>query len=457
MKEKLTEEEKKEIITELYREYLQGMTCILLYKLKHPRVHLEEIFNLLEKRIPVEVERKKKPIIRFLSMYLKDPSYLLTREGTLKSLGEIKEELQRIFTIKSTVNSQVIYPPTFSRLERVASFHEVKDLDEIMECGTITVPKGLAIRRLGNGAGGSVYKVYRGDLKQYYALKIIPKRINEKEAELMARLKGQDLENIVQIQDAGNHLVTVSRKKEYAILMEYVDGQTIEEILKREKKLTLHEVLDYSAQILNGIKSLRRHGITHRDLKPKNIKVNTKGEIKILDFGIATDEPNPRVRGNRTGSAPKDMEADDLISFGLLVYQMATGEHLITVPGEENMGSNTRADAIDKAKQFLYQDGKIMEEYRKKIKMILTEHPSIKSLWELQQRRQKGRQEDSHFLSGGPSFDQPIDILVNREKLSNIILYALNDRDLDKLQEEYPLPYKGRMMNAEELRKLLFR
>ena len=172
LEEKLTEAERKEIIAELYREYLQGMTGILLYKLNQPLVHSEKIFNSLEKRIPLEVERKRKPILRFLSMYLEDSQYLLTKEGTLKSPSEIKKELRRIFTIKLTGStSKVIYPPNFSKLERVTSFHEAKDLDEIMECGTITVPNGLAISKLGTGAGGSVYKVYRNDLRQFYALK----------------------------------------------------------------------------------------------------------------------------------------------------------------------------------------------------------------------------------------------------------------------------------------------
>ena len=176
---KLTEEEKKEIITELYREYLHGRILMLSYKLNHPLVNPENTFSLLEKRISLEVERKKKPIIRFLSMYLEDSKYLLTRERTLKDINEIKKELQEIFTIKLRGHSSAVYPPNFSRLERVASFHEVKDLDELMECGIIIVPKGLAVSKLGTGAGGSVYKVYRGDLKQYYALKVINKKINE--------------------------------------------------------------------------------------------------------------------------------------------------------------------------------------------------------------------------------------------------------------------------------------
>ncbi len=370
LEEKLTEEEKKEIITEIYMEYLQGMTSVLLYKLKQPLVHSEKIFNSLEKRIPLEVERKRKPILRFLSMYLEDLQYLLTKEGTLKSPSEIKRELQRIFTIKLTGNtSNVIYPPNFSKLERVTSFHEVNDLDEIMECGTITIPHGLAISKLGVGAGGSVYKVYRNDLKQFYALKIVNIGINEKEAELMAKLKGQDLENIVQIHDAGNHLAKIERETKYALLMEYVDGQTLEKILK-ERKLSTHEVLDYSAQILNGIQSLRRLGITHRDLNPRNIKLNSSGKIKILDFGIATDEQSPKAKDNRRYGAPEGNKADDLFSFGLLLYKMATGEHIVYTKTAE-IGEETYAKNIAQLKSEIYlDDGNLKREYREKIAAV---------------------------------------------------------------------------------------
>src|SRR3989344_59139 len=169
----------------------------------------------------------------------------------------------------------------------------------------------------------------------------------------------------------------IGQEKGYAILMEYVDGQTLEEILS-ERKLTPHEVLDYSAQILNGIKSLRKYGITHRDLKPKNIKVNTQGEVKILDFGIATDESHPEARNNQEFGAPTNMEADDLISFGLLVYKMATGKNLIDVPGKETMGHDAYANEIDRMKLFLYRDGKLTEEYRKKVVDVLEGHPPIK-------------------------------------------------------------------------------
>jgi len=331
------------------------------------------------------------------------------------------EKINRLYSIKNT---------DFKKLSRILEVGEIKDFDELLECNSIDSPY-LCISKLGKGKGGLTYKVYSEALKQYSAIKLIAlNKVNLQEAALMARLKGQDLENIVQIYDGGNHLVD----GEYAILMEYVDGQTLEEIL-HERKLTPHEVLDYSAQILNGIKSLRKHGITHRDLNLRNIKVNSQGEVKILDFGIATDEFHPKAKDNRKYGAPKDMEADDLISFGLLVYKMIIGEHLVDVPGKETMGSGTYADEIDRIKQSLYRNGKITEEYDKKIWGISSD-----------------------------DYDPLHDDYTNctheehniKSLLGDIIRSALWEKEFKILTGKYPTPYTFKIMDAKELRQLLF-
>ena len=301
-----------------------------------------------------------------------------------------------------------------------------KELPELFELLSLEIREYKSIKKIGRGSSGSTYLAYSDELKKYRAVKVIDQEtVNPNEAILMARIGRVNLENIVQIHEAGHEIATVDNKKRYAILMEYVDGQTLEEIL-HERKLTLHEVLDYSAQILNGIKSLRKHGITHRDLKPKNIKVNTQGEVKILDFGIATDEPHPEARNNQEFGAPKNMEADDLISFGLLVYKMATGKNLIDVPGKEPMGHDVYTDEIDRIKQFLYRDGKIIKEYAEKIEAL-----TVLPMW--------------ITLMEGTSL----------QHVSSIINSALNDRDLNELIEKYPFLHRYNLMDAKELRQLV--
>ena len=481
IKTKLIEEKKKQVLDEILpsmiEEKLQQfrsdhfdrglvntrLSILLWLKDKFNCWNEDEFNQLLEKECPGSLKltevmswiehvgyrnwKLTEEMIKFsfLKQYLSSPGgTLLIEEEPSSAASKLKQLFQFEYN-----------PISYVSMIKAIGLGESLSIEDLFECSSLHCPDTIFVKRIGQGKGGTTYKVYSENLQQYRAIKILHyKQLISSEATLMAKLSGQDLENIVQIYDAGKYFVTSGQERGYAIFMEYVDGKTLEEILK-ERKFSLSEVLDYSAQILNGIKNLRKHGITHRDLKPKNIKINTSGEVKILDFGIATDELHPEARNNQGFGVPKNMEADDLISFGLLVYKMVTGEHLVDVPGKEGMGSDTYADAIDKAKQFLYQDGKLTEEYRKKIEMILVKHPLIKPCWELQQKRQKERQIDTHFLSGGPMFDVPIEILDRRENLASIIFYALDDRDLDKLQNEYPVPYSYKLMDAKELRQLL--
>ncbi len=344
------------------------------------------------------------------------------------TLSNLEEEL--LWRIKFLLPFRVDF---YTKLTQSISSGKAKNLEELLEISSIYMPYE-PVQKLGEGRGGKVYLVRPPELKQLRAIKVLNNAVfKPREAELLAKLSGQDLENIVQIHDAGTHLALVKQKRMYTILMEYVDGQTLEEILK-ERKLTPHEVLDYSAQILNGIQSLRKHGITHRDLNLRNIKVNRQGEVKILDFGIATDELHPEAKDNRKYGAPQGEEADDLISFGLLVYKMATGKHLIEVPRKEVMGHDTYADEIDRMKPLLYHNGESVKEYWEKIWNI------SKDVYDYDN--------DEYNCSGNEECS-------NRNKLVEIICSALTRRGIKALKETYPFPYRYKIMDANELRKLL--
>ncbi len=274
-----------------------------------------------------------------------------------KSEENVRSELFRVVSLELDYNGFQF------TLER----GEVNDFDELVECASIHSDYKI-IKRLGSGASGTTYKVYSHSLRQERALKVIDQsKVNPKEAELMARIQGKDLENIVQVFDVVDNIVAVSQEKKYAIVMEYVNGPTIDELINKAKQegktgIPLDQALHYGAQLLNGIVSLRSYGITHRDLNPRNIKVTTDGVIKILDFGIATEEENPEPRGNRRYGGPSD-----LFSWGLILYEMITGEHLIT-PRGENMGTETHAALVLQRKlEIRKDDGYLKEEYRRRI------------------------------------------------------------------------------------------
>ncbi len=254
----------------------------------------------------------------------------------------------------------------YNKLTQILKNGEAQDLEEIVECGNINSNYEITCR-LGSGAAGTTYKAYSRELKQFRAIKIIyPEKVNPKEAELMARLQGKDLDNIVQVYEAGNQIAAVNGEIRYAIVMEYVDGKTLREIID-EGKLPPDQVLDYSAEILNGILSLQHHGIVHRDINPQNVKVNSKSVVKIIDFGIATDEPKAIGKAARRYGVPENQEANDFFSLGMLTYKMATGHDLICEK-KEGEGSQTHAnETFEKKKMFYYSKNRINEEFSTKI------------------------------------------------------------------------------------------
>lgn len=268
---------------------------------------------------------------------------------------DIVAELRKLIVLPTEYNPQ---------LTQILSSNQARDLDELIECSQIESSYQV-VCRLGKGSSGTTYKVFSPELKKYRALKIINDKFSPKEAELMAKLENKDLENIVQIYEAGEHIVTINGEKKYAILMEYVDGKTIEELCQDEP-IEPNQALNYSASIFNGIRSLRSQGITHRDLNLRNIKVNSNGIVKILDFGIATDEPNPKRKDAARFGVPSSMDASDIYSLGLIIYQLTAGKHLI-VEKIGDIGSHTHRKLVTKEKEKLYGGGKLRQQYRQRI------------------------------------------------------------------------------------------
>jgi len=120
------------------------------------------------------------------------------------------------------------------------------------------------------------------------------------------------------------------------IAMEYVDGETIDERIRRRGAVPLEETLKIFERITDAVAYLHRRGIIHRDLKSNNVKVSESGVIKLLDFGIAKahDSPKLTVSGAMVGTpqyvSPEQLrgaaadERTDIWALGVLLYEMLT-------------------------------------------------------------------------------------------------------------------------------------
>lgn len=143
------------------------------------------------------------------------------------------------------------------------------------------------IRRLGRGGMGTVYLAEHRLMKQQRAIKIINPTLIEngraverfvREIELLPRLRHR---NIVQAHDAEK------TGGLYLLVMEYVEGETLAELIERCGPLPLGTACEYARQAAVGLQYAHEQGLVHRDIKPANLMRTTSGQIKILDFGLA--------------------------------------------------------------------------------------------------------------------------------------------------------------------------
>lgn len=150
----------------------------------------------------------------------------------------------------------------------------------------------------------------------------------QREARSAANLLHHNLAHVYEYKVVGN---------ESYIIMEYIDGFDLAQIQERVPQLPIDVAAMISVKILHGLTQVHSHGMIHRDIKPDNIRVTTRGEVKIMDFGIAFDpgEDNLTQPGILIGSphylAPEQIQGEkldsqaDLFAFGITFYEMLCG------------------------------------------------------------------------------------------------------------------------------------
>jgi serine/threonine-protein kinase len=193
-----------------------------------------------------------------------------------------------------------------------------------------TLGKYRILQALGSGGFGTVYLAEDTWIDKKVALKV-PHRQNLDFGELLREprlLASVSHPNIV--------AVTTAEKQDnvFFIVMEYVAGETLENIIAREGPLETVRVLDYTAQICNAIDHAHHQGVLHRDLRPANVLVSEQGMCKVADFGtsrfLEIAAHGTTVIGSPPYMAPEQFHgkavfASDLYSLGVTMYQMLTG------------------------------------------------------------------------------------------------------------------------------------
>jgi tRNA A-37 threonylcarbamoyl transferase component Bud32 len=207
-----------------------------------------------------------------------------------------------------------------------------------------TLGRYKIIKEIGRGAMGTVYQGYDPKIDRIVALKTIRKdRLAEsKDVEDLVmrfqkevRATGKLVHpNIIVVYDTGEDEETAY------IAMEYIEGDTLENLLQKGIPFSLEKIIDIVDQICDGLEYTHRHGIVHRDLKPSNIMLVKGGRVKITDFGIskavgASSSPLTQAGvflGTPSYMSPEQIVGSkingrsDLFSLGIILYQLLTGE-----------------------------------------------------------------------------------------------------------------------------------
>ncbi len=209
--------------------------------------------------------------------------------------------------------------------------------------GTVISGRYVVQAIVGTGGMAVVYRAFDQKKNRVVAIKVLRPEY-ESDEEFVRRFSREaeaaskvSHENIVNMLDVG-----IDGDMRY-IVMEYVDGQTLKEMIRQRGTIHPDTAIRMTIRILAAVDHAHRNGIVHRDIKPQNILVDNQGRVKVADFGIArlkASQTTTLEEGSTTGSAlgsvhyfsPEQArgevadEKSDLYSVGVVMYEMLTGQ-----------------------------------------------------------------------------------------------------------------------------------
>ncbi|MBS5985606.1 Stk1 family PASTA domain-containing Ser/Thr kinase [Clostridium sp.] len=298
--------------------------------------------------------------------------------------------------------------------------------------------------KIGEGGMSVVYKARCNKLNRYVAVKVLKKEMSDnedivnkfkREATAIAALSDNNIVNILDVgsQDDINYIV-----------MEYVKGKTLKELIKQFGKLNYETAITIAIQIAKALECAHKNNIIHRDVKPQNILVTEEGLIKVTDFGIAKSTSSATLTNTTTimGSAhyfsPEQAKGTlvdnrtDLYSLGVVLYEMVTGRVPFEADSPVTIALKHIQEEVVPPKQI---NSKIPESLNKLIIKAMEKDPGMRyqNARDIINDLQKIKEDPNAVIN---------DVVENEENEHTIIMGSVNTPDNTKsvnkaLEDEY--------------------
>ena len=202
------------------------------------------------------------------------------------------------------------------------------------------IPGYKIIGKVGAGAMAVVYKAKQISLNRTVAIKVLPRRFSEnpeyvqrfyKEGQAAGKLNHPNIVQAIDVGEAGGY---------HYFVMEFVEGRTIADDISSGHIFGEQEAIEIVIQVCHALQHAHSHGLVHRDVKPKNIMINTQGVVKLADMGLARETTDIEAAQSEEGKAygtpyyiaPEQIRGKididgraDIYGLGATFYNMVTG------------------------------------------------------------------------------------------------------------------------------------
>src|SRR5271165_764230 len=236
----------------------------------------------------------------------------------------------------SMAETVVSHSVTGSAVPEISRASSVSEDEGRFVSGTLLGGRYRILTLLGRGGMGEVYRAMDLTLGQSVALKFLPEEASRNQR-LLERFHGEvrvarvvSHPNVCRVYDIGQV------EGMPFISMEYVDGEDLASLLTRIGRLPADKAVETARKLCAGLAAAHDRGVIHRDLKPQNIMINKRGEVVIMDFGLAA------IAGELTGAearhgtpaymSPEQIKGSvvtaksDIYALGLVLYELFTGK-----------------------------------------------------------------------------------------------------------------------------------